>query len=328
MKVLVRATARLHMGFYNFLTDGIAYGSLGMALDQPSIIVRVFKHGEEDLKVLNRTGVDVADCIKAMEKLFDLRGVGIEVLSAIPRHVGLGSTTQTILAIAYAVSKLQGLNYNIRDIAVKMCRGRDSGVGIAAFETGGFVVDSGRRIVEGGKVMCPASIEDLPQPIFQAPVPKKWSFLLFIPRRRRGFDEISERKALDTPTPLPKDIQHELYKLVFLHMIPSILKRDADTFGKALTKLQFIVGEYFSKYQGGVFCCEEAEVIVNSMLRHGVKGAGQSSWGPAVYGLVEGYGTARRVCEKVLRDLRSRGIEVEYMIVKARNKGAEAVVER
>uniref|UniRef100_A0A7C4BDF1 Beta-ribofuranosylaminobenzene 5'-phosphate synthase n=1 Tax=Ignisphaera aggregans TaxID=334771 RepID=A0A7C4BDF1_9CREN len=327
MKVLVHATARLHMGFYNFLADGIAYGSIGVALDRPSITVRVFTHSEGGFKVLNRAGVDITDCIRAVEKVFDLRGIGIEVVSAIPRHVGLGSTTQTVLAIAYALSKLQGLGYGVRGIAVKLCRGRDSGVGIAAFESGGFVVDSGRRVTEG-RVACPSSVEDLPQPVFQAPLPKKWSFLIFTPKKKRGLDEVSERRALDTPIELPRDTQFELYKLVFLHMIPSVLRRDAETFGKALTKLQFIVGEYFSKYQGGVFCCEEAETIVKTMLRHGVKGVGQSSWGPTVYGLVEGHTTAKRLCEKVLRDLRSEGVEVEYMIAKARNKGAEVAVER
>lgn len=328
MSVVVHASARIHMGFYNFLTDGIAYGGLGAALSQPSVVVRVSRLGGKGFDVVNRSGVDISDCIDSVVKAFDLRGVGIEVLSAIPRHIGLGSTTQMTLAIAYAASKLLGLGYSVRDIAVRLCRGRDSGIGVIAFERGGFIVDSGRRISESGKVLCPTSLEDLPQPIFRAPIPRKWSFILFIQKMRRGFDEIGERRAMDVPTSLPKDIQHELYKLVFLYMIPSILRRDIDVFGKALTRLQFVVGEYFSKYQGGIFCCEEAEAIVNTMLRHGVKGVGQSSWGPTVYGLVEGHAIAKRIAERVLKDVKSKGIEAEYMVVKASNRGAMVVMER
>jgi beta-ribofuranosylaminobenzene 5'-phosphate synthase len=325
--ILVEASARIHMGFYNFLTDEVAYGDLGVAIDAPKVVVKLSRIGSDKVVIVNRSGVEVSDIIDALSKVFNLQGLSIEILSAIPRHIGLGSTTQTLLALAYGISKALGLKYSVRELAVKFCRGRDSGVGIAVFEKGGFVVNSGRRLTPHGKVLCPESVNDLPQTIFRAPVPRGWSFILFIPRRRRGFDEVSERRAMDIPIELPKDLQFELYKLVFLHMLPAILRRDIDVFGKALTKLQLIVGEYFSKYQGGVFCCEEVELIARSMLEYGAKGVGQSSWGPTVYGIVEGYAKAKKILNSVLKLVERRGIEVDYMIVKGRNKGAEVVIE-
>jgi len=57
------------------------------------------------------------------------------------------------------------------------------------------------------------------------------------------------------------------------------------------------------------------------MLRNGVYGAGQSSWGPTVYGVVEGYSKARRVLAKTLAEIQSKGLDVVYYIVRARNKG-------
>jgi beta-ribofuranosylaminobenzene 5'-phosphate synthase len=326
VKVAVYAPARIHMGFYNFLTDSIAYGDLGVAIERPRVAVRISNIDEDVFKVVNKSNVDISDCIDRVTRAFDLSGVYIEILDVIPRHVGLGSTTQIMLAIACALSVLRGSSCNVRDLAVKLCRGRDSGVGLAAFEKGGFVVNSGRKVSEEGKVLCPNSPLDLPQLIFRAPVPRKWSFIIFTPKVKKGFDEVSERKAMDTPTQLPRDIQYELYKLVFLHMIPSILRRDIEVFGKALTKLQFTVGEYFSKYQGGVFCCEEAELIINTMLKYNVKGVGQSSWGPSVYGLVEEQGKAIKVATRVLKEVKSKGIEVDYMVVKASNSGAKIIV--
>jgi len=327
VKVTVHTPARIHMGFYNFLADNIAYGDLGVALQKPSVTVRVSEISGNEIRVANKSGVDISDCIESVVKKLNLRGVYIEVLNAIPRHVGLGSTTQTVLAIACAVSRLQGLSCNVRDLAVKLCRGRDSGVGIAVFERGGFVVNSGRRISGERRVLCPTSPLDLPQVVFRAPVPREWSFILFTPRERRGLDEISERRVMDIPMQFPKDLQCELYRLVFLHMIPSILRRDIETFGKALTKLQFTIGEYFSKYQGGIFHSEEVELIVNTLLRYGVKGVGQSSWGPTVYGLVKGQSRARRIAVRVLEEIKSKGVEAEYVVVKAANRGARLVVE-
>jgi len=322
--VFVESSARLHLGFYNFFTDGVAYGGLGLAIEKPKIVARVCKSDEP--RVVNRTGVDVSDAISHVLSRLGIKNVFVEILEAIPRHVGLGSTTQTMLSIGYAVSKLFGFGYGVEELAVLLGRGRDSGIGIATFKLGGFIVDSGRRVGEG-PVEKPASVLDLPKPIFRCDFPRNWSIIVFIPKGRRGFDEKSERKAMDYPQPLPKDIQFELYKLVLLHIIPSIMNSDINTFGKALTKLQIVVGEYFSKYQGGVFCCEESEHIVNAMLKHGAKGVGQSSWGPTVYGIVEDYSKAVEIASKVASDATARGYTITYNVVAARNRGASLVFE-
>lgn len=323
--ILVGSSARLHLGFYNFYEDGIAYGGLGVAIEAPEICVRVFK--SDKTVVLNRTDVDVGDAVDAVRRGLGVEGFGVEILKAIPRHVGLGSTTQTVLSIGYGVSKLYGLGYTVRELAYRLGRGRDSGIGIAAFEFGGFIVDSG-RVARNGFVEPPKSVGDLPQIIFRHGVPRDWYFILFIPRGVRGLDEKSERGAMDRPEPLPPEIQKELYKLVLLHIIPSVVAGDVERFGKALTKLQFIVGGYFSKFQKGVFCCEESEYIVNSLLKHGACGAGQSSWGPTVYGVVKGRRKALNILARVLRDIDSKGFEVDYHVVRARNKGASATVSQ
>ena len=320
MRIVVESSARLHMGFYNFLSDGIAYGGIGLAIDKPKVIVKVFK--SDRLVIDNKTSIDVEDAVERVATAFNFKGFGVEVVEAIPRHIGLGSTTQLTLSIGYAVTKLLNMNIGVRELAVMLGRGRDSGIGIATFQYGGFIVDSGRRVSEKGIVEPPKNVDDLPQVIFRARVPRSWSILVFIPKRRRGLDENVERVAMDSPQPLPKDLQHELYKLLLLHIIPSVIRGDAETFGKAITKMQFIVGQYFSKFQGGIFCCEETEYIVNSLLSHGACGAGQSSWGPTAYGIVENSLRARRILRKVLSDIEKKGYEVEFFIAKARNRGA------
>jgi beta-ribofuranosylaminobenzene 5'-phosphate synthase len=318
--IVIESSARLHLGFYNFLVDSIVYGGLGVAIEYPKISIKVSK--SNGLDIVNKSGVDLEDAVRNTLNKLNVDNIKIEILEAIPRHVGLGSTTQTMLAMGYAISKLFNLGYSVEEIAVLLGRGRDSGIGIATFKYGGFVVDSGRVLSEKGFVTPPRDVIDIPQIIFRSKLPRNWYFLVFIPRGIKGLDEKSERVAMDVPREIPKDIQFELYKLLILHIIPAVVRRDIDVFGKALTKLQFIVGEYFSKYQGGVFCCKESEYIVNSMLRNGVHGAGQSSWGPTVYGIVEGYSKARRILVKTVAEIQSKGLDAAYYIVKARNKGA------
>ncbi|MEM2185174.1 MAG: hypothetical protein QXD79_07170 [Candidatus Methanomethylicia archaeon] len=320
MSIIVESSARLHLGFYNFLTEDIAYGSLGVAIDQPKIVVKVKR--DQGIKVVNKTKINVDDVIQKIIEKLDVNNIQIEILEAIPRHVGLGSTTQTTLTIAYAITKLLNLNYSIRELAFILGRGRNSGIGIAAFERGGFIIDSGRKISKDGTVEPPISIQDLPKPIFTIKLPKNWYFIIFIPKVKMGLDERTEISAMRTPQPIPQELQLELYKIILLKIIPATIKRDIETFGQAITKLQIIVGKYFSKYQGGIFSSKEVEYIVNTLLENGAYGAGQSSWGPTTYGITKGYKNAIKITEKTYKKTLENGIETIYLITKARNKPA------
>ncbi|MEM1646578.1 MAG: hypothetical protein QXL96_12140 [Ignisphaera sp.] len=316
----VESSARLHLGFYNFFEDNVAYGGLGVAIEEPR--VRVCVRSSENFELVNRSGVDVSDIGEFVKERLGVEKVSISVDQAISRHIGLGSTTQISLSIAYAIAKHLNLGYTIRELAVLLGRGMDSGIGIAAFEYGGFVVDSGRRVVSG-RVEKPKSIEDLPKIIFRSPLPIDWYFIVVVPRGIKGLDEKQERKAMDIPHQLPKELQYELYKLLLLNIIPSVLSKDVELFGKAITKLQLIVGTYFSKYQGGIFCCRESEEIVKTLQEHGAYGVGQSSWGPTVYGLVKSRVKALKILRKVTDKADKLGLECDYYVVRARNKGAK-----
>ncbi|MEM4552614.1 MAG: hypothetical protein QXI86_00065 [Ignisphaera sp.] len=319
MAICIETSARLHLGFYNFFEDGIAYGGLGVAIEYPKIRVKVYR--DTGFSVINKVhGLYVDDVVDLVKNSLNVSSIGIVVEEAYSRHVGLGSTTQLALSISYGIAKLLDMKYSVRELAVALGRGRDSGIGVATFEYGGFVVDSGRRVNQ--RVEVPRSVNDIPQILFRSYLPEDWYFIVIIPHGIKGLDEVRERSVMDYPQPLPRDLQYELYKLLLLHIIPSIVRRDIEVFGKAITKLQRIVGEYFSKYQGGIYCCREAEEIVNALLNSGAQGAGQSSWGPTVYGIISGKDNAFRVLRKVSEKIERHGIEYSYYVVKNRAKGA------
>src|SRR5207245_11444137 len=69
-------------------------------------------------------------------------------------------------------------------------------------------------------------------------------------------------------------------------------------FGAALGEVQRITGGWFASAQGGVFARGETEELVERLRAWGATGVGQSSWGPAVYGIVDNPGASRGLAER------------------------------
>src|SRR5262249_44647683 len=99
----------------------------------------------------------------------------IVVDAAIPEHVGLGSGTQLAIAVGVALSRLFGLDISIQEMAALYDRGQRSGIGIGAFEQGGFLVDGGK------------GPHDTPPPVVaRIDFPAEWRLLLVFDRALRG----------------------------------------------------------------------------------------------------------------------------------------------
>ena len=318
-KVIINAPARLHLGFYNFIEDNTLYGGLGVAIEKPFVEVVVEK--SDKLTVENKTGVNVDDVIENVVERLDVRNVKFTIRNIIPRHIGLGSTTQLALALALGTTRLYKLEYNIRELAVLLGRGYVSGIGIGVFERGGLVIDSGRKC-EKEELQPVKTPDDLPYVIARYSMPKNWYFIIIVPDNIRGLREEEEQPILRKPRKPSKDTQYKLYSTLLLEFIPSIVRRDIIGFGKALTKIQYITGEYFSNYQENIFCCRESEEIAKLLMTYGSYGVGQSSWGPAIYGLTGSINKAKLLVNKVLRELESKKIKIKYVfITRPRNRG-------
>ena len=83
-----------------------------------------------------------------------------------------------------------------------------------------------------------------------------------------------------------KKISEEICRLIQVKLLPSLRLEDIEGFGSALTEIDKRTGLYFEKAQGGVYRERIAPKMIECMLQSGAYGAGQSSWGPALYGLV------------------------------------------
>jgi beta-RFAP synthase len=83
--------------------------------------------------------------------------------------------------------------------------------------------------------------------------------------------------------------------LVLMAMMPALLEDDIASFGRALTAIQQINGAWFAPVQGGTFAPGLPTDIIALMRAHDAPGIGQSSWGPAVYAVVDGDEAARKL---------------------------------
>ena len=127
----------------------------------------------------------------------------MRLVETIPAHAGFGAGTQVALAVALAASRAAGRPAPIRDLARQLGRGQRSGIGIAAFERGGLVIDAGHpsqedRRAEAGETEGP----EPPPVIFQHPLPDDWRFVLATPRAAPGLSGPGEARAFESLPPM------------------------------------------------------------------------------------------------------------------------------
>ena len=316
-EVFVRTPARLHFGFIDMRGDlGRIYCSVGVAIDSPNIILRT--RSAEGLIVSGPRVERVRRYAEKILKDFDLSGgAEIEVLRDMPEHVGFGSGTQLALATGSALSQLFNLGLTIEEIAERLMRGVRSGIGIYAFKAGGFIVDGGHSTKKHHGV---------PPLIFRSDVPEDWFFVIGVPYLGPGISGIREGDAFRKVTKPPPELVGDVARGVLVQMIPSIIEGNIEAFGEAMTSLDFKFGECWSSVQKGGFSHPFVEDGINYLVEEGAYGVGQSSWGPAFYGLVKGEERAAEVSRRLRGFLGEKG-GGEAFYAKANNHGAEITVK-
>ena len=261
-------------------------------------------------------------------------GAHLNLESGIPAHVGLGSGTQLALAVGTALASLSRRTIGIQEIALAVGRGVHSGIGISTFRHGGFVLDGGRRIISKDSYSGSATITDrilekdrVPPVLFQRSVPKSWYFVVVIPKADPGLSGKKETDAFIKLPQAPSRIVEKISRIVLIKMLPALMERDITGFGRAMTDIQYLVGDCFASIQGGRFANPISEKIVDFMLSQGAAGIGQSSWGPTVYGLVGAKVPAQKLLQKVQSYMDTLG-KGQAFLVQPQNHGAQVAIIR
>jgi beta-ribofuranosylaminobenzene 5'-phosphate synthase len=305
--VRVEAPARLHMGMLDVAGGRERrFGGLGVAVSRPAAVVETSTSDD-----VTAEGPDAERALavarRCREALGLAGGARIRVLEAIPAHVGLGSGTKLALAVTAAMAALAGQAPEPRAIARAAGRGARSAVGLWTFALGGLVVEGGVR----PGVERPAPL------LARHAVPDAWRCILVIPQAEPGLSGRAEEEAFTQLRP-DSDRAALIAQLVLTSLLPGLAEGDVSEFGAALTRVQRLVGESFASVQGGVFH-PRAGPLVDALLRLGAAGAGQSSWGPAVYGIVGDEQAGRELAGSMDAELAGGG-RVE--LVSFDNRGA------
>jgi beta-ribofuranosylaminobenzene 5'-phosphate synthase len=284
-QVVVSAAARLHLGFLDLNGDlGRRFGSIGLSLDGPRLRLRLRR-----ARVGSANGPDSTRAHKhllALRRHFKRNGsYALSIDEAIPAHAGLGSGTCLALTVAAAFRRLEGLPIDFSGDAEILSRGERSGVGLAVFRKGGFVVDGGR---DRATVTPPL--------LARLPFPRNWRILLIQDSAKCGIHGDAERAAFAALAPHDQASADKICRLVLMQLLPGLAEEKIDPFGQAVQAIQGCLGDYFAPAQGGGrFASRSVAAVLEALAEMGAHGIGQSSWGPTGFAFTESQAEAERL---------------------------------
>ena len=159
-------------------------------------------------------------------------------------------------------------------------------------------------MVEGGRR---AKSDECGPLIARLPFPQSWRCVVVVPDGPPGISGADEAEAFARlAKPSEHDVEHVSH-LVLMALLPALTDGDLDAFGRALTEIQEVTGRWFAPAQGGTFASGPSRMLVRQLAEWGAAGVGQSSWGPTIYGIVDGADAATRLVERVKIALGSSG---------------------
>ena len=305
----ITTPSRLHLTLIDMNASiGRVDGGIGLTLNEPSIRITAKKSD-----IVEITGnSEHAERIKtdALKLLPEGAGIHISIEDDYPSHTGMGSGTQASLAAGMAVNRIYGLGLDVYKIAEKVGRGGTSGIGVQAFEKGGFILDGGHKFSEK-KAFLPSAASNLaPAPVLLRTDFPDWDILVAVPEHK-GASSDREVNIFQKECPVPRGDVEKLSHIILMQLLPALVEEDIETFGKGINSIQDVG---FKKKE--VELQPESAKLAQALRDGGAYGAGMSSFGPTVYAFGDDIENLSKVADEFL------GGEGNVFVTKARNEGA------
>jgi beta-ribofuranosylaminobenzene 5'-phosphate synthase len=322
--IRVQTASRLHFGLLSLVPPGTHwpdrtgtptlparhFGGVGLMVERPGIRLRA--DTAESWSAAGPLADRVLGFVRRFAestRSFAASGTPLRltVEEASPEHAGLGTGTQLAMAVGRCLSAARGLEMSAAEIARHVGRGERSALGVHGFEHGGFLVEGGH-----------AASWKLSPLVARADFPAAWRIVLARPDGAPGAQGSDEQEAMARVS-APAATADALSRLVLLGMLPALAEEDLDAFGESLFDFNARAGEAFAPCQGGIYASPAAAELVAFIRASGVRGVGQSSWGPTVFAVVGGQDEA----EELARMLRPRlGDARDVLVTRAARGGA------
>ena len=317
--VKITTPSRLHFSLLDLNGAlGRIDGGFGLTIANPNfqIIAEKSTAIEVSTSIYQERAIAV---LQRFQQAYPFPGIKIKFESEIPMHSGFGSGTQLALGITQAVNLLYQFGLNVQELAQAVGRGGTSGIGIAAFNTGGFIVDGGHRYPEEKASFLPSSAVGniLPPPIlFRYPFPEL-PLLIVMPNCTRIYGN-QEIELFRTLCPQPEWVAQKLSHILLLQILPALIEDDMHNFGKALNNIQTFGWKRVEIDAQGA----ELQSTLDFLRDTRAFGAGVSSWGPAICAITDDVDRLKQETDAFLKTLPNGG---NCFITHANNVGTSIV---
>lgn len=314
--IKVVSPSRLHLTLIDLNAElGRIDGGAGITLESPGM--ELLAAEADNVEIVGDSLLAGKMRIAADALLPAGKGIKLQINDSLPDHVGLGSGTQAALSAAAAINKMYGLGKSVRELAIAIGRGGTSGIGVAAFENGGIILDGGHKFKDKCAFSPSAASHVPPGPVlFRRDFPD-WPIVLAIPNTK-GAHDAEEVDIFKKYCPIPLAEVQEICHVILMQMLPALVEEDLESFGRAINHFQ-LVG----------FKRREVELqlrpvldIMEYMRDNGASGSGISSFGPVVYGIVGSSGEGKRLLKEAQRML-DESLGGKTLLTKAKNRGAD-----
>jgi beta-ribofuranosylaminobenzene 5'-phosphate synthase len=325
--LIVKTPSRIHLTLIDLNgLQGRIDGGVGLTLEKPRLVVEMEvedreieiefnKSNELPQNIINDYTVKIKAAAGQMIRHLQLEGgFRFIVQETYPPHSGLGSGTQLSLAVGKLISQINDLDMRSAQIAKIVGRGGTSGIGVASFDGGGFIVDGG-HLKDDKPNFLPSSASDaLPPPVIvRYDFPLDWKLILVIPNLDKGVHGHKEINIFQEYCPIPLKEVQRLSHLLLMKMMPAVVEKDLDAFGESVNSIQNIG---FKKIENQLQNPLIGEIM--QLLRDaGAPGVGMSSFGPTIYAVTDHNRYILKTAQDALEDIGGQIIET-----KAQNFGA------
>lgn len=270
----VSAPARLHFGMMAVHGPDVRqYGGMGAMIAGP--VLRLTIHPARRFQA----GGPWAGAIEKAARIAcpQLPCCRIELDAAPRAHVGLGSGTQLAMSVAAGIKAfLGGPPLDAAQLARLAGRGQRSAIGLHGFVHGGLLYEEGKL-----------PTEDVAPLVARVALPVQWRFVLICPKDEEGLSGQREQQAFAVLPPVPAERTERMRRLAREQILPAARAGAFDEFAEGVYHFGYEAGLSFAAMQGGLpFAGPRLAALVERIRAAGIRGIGQSFWGPTLFAIL------------------------------------------
>lgn len=322
----VRTGCRLHFGLLELAEDQeLRFGGIGLMLEQPGWQLR-FSPAPTGTTRLTPSPTEVEARIAQIVSRANASACQVDVIEPLAMHHGLGAGTQ--LACAVAVG--QWLVEQVRDgrlptaskgaqnlgewqavsttlahlqpseLAALSGRGLRSAIGLVGFLQGGFILDRGYSAAREVRSVTAERVD----------WPEAWRAILLVPQATQVISGEQESSMLHEIGRYPNPHRPHMLQLALNALHAARTNGDFNSCMESLEAYMLLAGELFNEQQGGLYNGPQVARTVERAKQAALRGVGQSSWGPTVFGFAADQAAAERAIELLRQDAELASIAI------------------